>query len=185
MNDSPFPQFGGLPPNLVPNPPGEIPEAPGAGDAMASASPFTEALDIDQIIANLVLDRPLKLFIPDSIKKRFSQFEFRIINSMPGEIADAHNKGFREVTDPEAAALFTNLVAGTDKEGKAFRPLLFARPKAVGEHVRKRVRKQLQSLYAGMDPKNKEFNGSRVENVTSGPDASKGNFSGAGWNIKV
>lgn len=179
MNDSPFP---GIAPNLVPNPPGEIPEAPGPGAAMAK-SPFNEPLDVDAIIANLTLDRPLKLFIPN--RERYPGWEFRIINSIPGEIADAHNKGFREVSDPEIVGLFKDLVAGTDKDGKAFRPILTARPKKVGEHVRKRQRLQLQSLYAGMDPKNKEFQSSRAENVTTGPDASKGSFSGPAFRIRA
>jgi len=176
----PFP--GALPPNLTPNPPGEIPVAPEAGDATASMSPFVEALDVDAIIKNLVLDRPLKLFIPN--KEKMPDWEFRIINSIPSEIADAHNKGFREVTNPEMVRLFTDLVAGTDKDGKAFRPILMARPKAVGEHVRKRNRRQLKSLYAGMDPKNRELEGKYTKNVRDGADASHGSFSGAAFQIR-
>src|SRR5260370_268965 len=91
--------FAGLAPNLVPNPPADIPEASGAGNAMARQSPFLEALDVDAIIANLTLDRPLKLFIPN--REKYPDWEFRIINSIPAEMADAHNKGFREITDPE------------------------------------------------------------------------------------
>ena len=141
--------FQGLPPNLVPNAPPGTPEAPGPGDAMAALSPFSEPQDIASIIAQLKLDRPLKLYIPD--REKYPEWEFRIINSIPQEIADAHNKGFKQVSSPELVKLFDNLVAGTDKEGKAFRPLLFARPTQVGEHVRKLHRRQLQSLYAGMD----------------------------------
>lgn len=178
-----FNPFQGLPPNLVPNPPAGIPEAPGAGNAMAGQSPFSEPLDVDAIIANLTLDRPLKLFIPN--RERYPGWEFRIINSIPGEIADAHNKGFREVTDPDIVGLFKDLVAGSDKEGKAFRPILCARPKQVGDHVRRRHRMQLQSLYAGMDPRNKVINSKYAENVTTGNDASKGSFTGDGWRIRV
>jgi hypothetical protein len=174
----------GIAPNLIPNPPGEIPEAVSAGDATSGMSPFSEAIDVDKIIANLVLDRPLKLFIPEAIKRRFSDFEFRIVNSIPTEMADAHNKGFREVTDPEAAALFMDLVAGTDKNGKAFRPVLMGRPKAVGEHVRVQQRTQLRSLYAGMDPKNKDFDSKYAEKVDASA-GTKGQFTGAGWNIKL
>ena len=79
--------FPGLAPNLIPNPPGEIPQAPGAGDAMARLSPFSEPQDVDAIIANLMLDRPLKLFIPN--RDRYPEWGFRIINSIPQEIADA------------------------------------------------------------------------------------------------
>jgi len=176
--------FQGLTPNLIPNPPGEIPAAPGAGDAMAALSPFSEPQDVDAIIAALMLDRPLKLFIPN--RERYPNHEFRIINSIPQEIADAHNKGFKEVTDPELASLFTDLVAGTTKEGKAFRPILMARPKAVGDHVRTQVRKQLRSLYAGMDPANKVdgLEGKYTENVRTGKDASKGVFEGRAWKIR-
>jgi hypothetical protein len=174
--------FPGLSPNLIPNPPADIPEAPGAGNAMASMSPFSEPQDVDAIIANLTLDRPLKLFVPNQDK--YPDWEFRIINSIPHEIADAHNKGFKEVSDNELVGLFRDLVAGTDKDGKAFRPILVARPKAVGDHVRKRACLQLQSLYAGMDPSNKEFTGKYTENagVQAG---SKGQFTGAGFRIRA
>lgn len=182
MSSTPFPGAEGLAPNLIPNPPGEIPAPQEVGDAVKRLSPFSEAQDIDTIIANLTLDRPLKLYIPN--KERYPEYEFRIINSIPGEIADAHNKGWREVTDPELSTLFTDLVAGTDKTGKAFRPILCARPKKVGEYVRKRNRMQLQSLYAGMDPKNKELNGKYTSNVDA-KDGTKGSFEGAAWRIKV
>jgi hypothetical protein len=181
MTDNPFQP--GLPSNLMVNAPGEIPEAPGVQGVAGGKSPFAETLDYDEIIKNLNLNRPLKLYIPN--REQYPDWEFRIINSIPGEIADAHNKGFREVTSPEVAELFKDLVAGSDKTGKVFRPVLVARPKKVGEIVRKKQRLQLQSLYAGMDPKNKEFGSSRVENITAGPDASKGNFNGAGWRIKA
>jgi hypothetical protein len=186
MNDpfspAPVSPFGGLPPNLIPNPPSEIPSAPAAGDATARLSPFTEAQDVDAIIKNLVLDRPLKLYIPD--KHKYPEWEFRIINSIPTEIADAKNKGWREVSDAGLSGLFNDLVAGTDKDGKAFRPLLYARPKAVGEHIRKQTRKQLHSLYAGMDPRNKEMNGKYTSNVDA-KDGTKAQFEGAGWRIRV
>lgn len=179
---SPAGPFQGLPPNLIPNPPADIPEASGTGDALSTAAPFSEPQDINAIIAQLVLDRPLKLYIPN--RERFPQYEFRIINSIPQEIADAHNKGFREVTDPEMSKLFVDLVAGTDKTGKAFRPLLFARPKAVGEHVRREKRKQLRSLYAGMDPANKDMNGKYTSNVDKhGGTAAQ--FDGPAWRIRV
>lgn len=181
MNNAPNP-FEGLPDALKPNPPAAMPEPQAAGDAMASASPFKEALDVDAIIKNLTLDRPLKLYIPN--KEKFPGFEFRIINSIPHEIADAHNKGFKEVTDDNMSALFRDLVAGTDKDGKAFRPILVARPKAVGEHIRKRHRLQLASLYAGMDPSNKDLAGKYTANVDA-KDGTKGQFTGQAFRIKT
>lgn len=166
---------------LNPNPPGEMPSAPDVQEATAK-SPFAEALDMDAIFKNLILDRPLKLSIPKQYMH--PDFEFRIINSIPSEITAAHNKGFREVTDPELCKLFDSLIAGTDKTGKAFRPILCARPRAVGEHVRKAQRTQLRSLYAGMDPKNKELDGQ----YTKGVDKKDGTFldrQGSPWRIKV
>jgi len=179
MSMSPFP---GMSPNLIPNPPPAMPEAPGPGDATASLSPFNEPQNIDSIMAQLMLDRPLKLYIPD--KEKYPGWEFRIINSIPQEIADAHNKGFRQVTDPELSKLFDDLVAGTDKTGKAFRPLLFARAKAIGDHIRKRNRQMLQSLYAGMDPRNKDMSGKYTSSVGD-KDGTKGQFSGPGFRIRV
>lgn len=174
--------FDGLPNHLNPVLPGGIPEAPGAGDATASLSPFKEAIDIEDVIKNLVLDRPLKLSIPN--RDKYPDFEFRIINSIPQEIADAHNKGFKEVSDPDLAGLFTDLVAGTDKNGKAFRPMLMARPKAVGDIVRKQQQRQLQSLYAGMDPANKELGG-KYTNVEDKKSGTYGKFDGAGMKIRI
>lgn len=180
MTDNPF--SAGLTPNLIPNPPGEIPEPQAAGDAINRLSPFSEPQDVDSIIRQLVLDRPLKLFIPEQHKH--PDYEYRIINSIPQEIAAANNKGFREVTNPEAAALFESLVSGTDKHGKAFRPMLMARPKAVGEHVRKQTRAQLNSLYAGMDPSNKDLSGKYTSNVDRHA-GTKADFIGPAWRIKV
>jgi hypothetical protein len=179
---APNPFVDGLSPNLIPNPPPEMPGAPGPGDAMSALTPFTEAQDVDSIIKQLVLDRPLKLFIPN--REKYAGWEFRIINSIPQEIAAANNKGFRQVTDPELSKLFDDLVAGTDKSGKAFRPLLFARSSEVGKHIRKQNRRQLQSLYAGMDPTNKDMTGRYTKNVGS-RDGTEATFNGAGWQIKV
>lgn len=170
----------GLPSNLVPNAPGAIPEPLGAGDAMGSASPFSEPQNVDQIIAALKLNRPLKLFIPN--REKYPDWEFHVINSIPNEIADAHNKGFKEVTDPDIVSSFRDLVAGTDKDGKSFRPILCARPKAVGEHVRQRQRMQLQSLYAGMDPKNKEFQSGYAKNAVT---VSEADYRGPAWKIRI
>lgn len=165
MNNSPFPGGDlGLPPHLMPNMPGNVPEAPGPQDAVQALSPFTEPQDVDAIIKQLMIDRPLKLWIPD--KEQYPQHEFRIVNSIPQEIAAANNKGFRQVTDPKLTQLFDSLVAGTDKTGAAFRPLLFARSKQVGEVVRNRQRAQLRSLYAGMDPSNKQFDSKYGKPVT-------------------
>jgi hypothetical protein len=172
----------GIAPNLIPNPPGEIPGATEAGNAVAALSPFSEPQDVDAIIKNLTLDRPLKLFIPN--RHLYPNHEFRIVNSIPGELAAAHNKGFREVTNPELAGLFNDLVAGTDKTGKAFRPVLMGRPKAVGEHIRKQYRTQLRSMYAGMDPSNKDLSGKYTDNVDA-KNGTKGQFSGDAWRIKV
>lgn len=184
MSNDPFSAgpFGGIAPNLIPNPPGTIPEASGAADATASLSPFLEPLDLEEIYKNLVLNRPLKLFIPN--KHLYPQWEFRIINSIPQEIAAANNKGFRQVTDPELTKLFNDLVAGTDKEGKMYRPLLFARSKKVGDHVRRKHREEYASIVAGMDPKNKELEGQYTSNVDA-KGGTFGKFSGQGFRVRA
>lgn len=183
MNDTTNP-FEGLPDALKPNPPAAIPEPQAAGDAMASASPFKGPLDVDAIIKNLTLDRPLKLFIPRRIMEKYSHVEFRIINDIPHEIATAGNQGFQAVADPECVELFDGLVAGTDKTGKAYRPLLYGRPKAVGRHILNLQRKQLASLYAGMDPSNKDLAGKYTANVEA-KDGTKGQFTGQVFRVKT
>ena len=185
MNDPTDPNpFQGLPDALKPNPPADIPQPQAAGDAMSSASPFKEALDYEQIKKNLVLDRPMKLFIPQRILDMFPDFHFRVINSIPSEIAAANNKGWSAVTHPEAVELFNGLVAGTDKTGKAYYPLLYGRPKAISKHIANLYRKQLASLYAGMDPSNKDLSGKYTANVDA-KDGTKGQFTGAGFRIKT
>lgn len=175
-------ETSGTPEFLQPNPPSPVPEPQSAGDGMTGTLPFVEPQDHDSSIRNLILDRPLKLFIPRNLMH--AEYEYRIINSIPSEIADAHNKGFKAVTNPEVAVLFNDLVAGTDKDGKAFRPILCARPKVVGAHVRKRNRMTLASLYAGMDPSNKEFQGKYTDKVNA-QAGTKGQFSGPAFRIKV
>jgi hypothetical protein len=178
---TPFPGFG-MSPNLIPNPPPSMPEVPGVSNAVAGLSPFSEPQDVESIIKQLNLDRPLKLYIPD--RHLYPQWEFRIINSVAHEIADAHNKGFEQVTHERLVRLFDNLVAGTDKEGKAFRPILCARSTKVGDHVRKQNCLKLQSLYAGMDPANKEFSGKYTYKVDK-KDGTFGQFSGWGFRIRA
>jgi len=183
MTYQPANPFAGLPENLVPNPPPGMPEAPGPGDAMKTLSPFRKALDVDEIIKNLILDRPLKLYIPDV--QKYPEFEFRIINDIPSERAQAHNKGYREVDLPELVEAFNGLIAGSDKNGKPYAPLLMARPRAVSREIIKRQRRQLHSIYAGMDPANKEFNSSKYTKNAGALGGSEGSFSGAGFRIRV
>lgn len=181
--NTPFPGAG-LPPHLTGGAPAEMPAPQEAGNAVKALSPFSEAQDIDAIMAMLTLDRPLKLHIPN--REKYTEHDFRIINSIPGEKAAAHNKGWREVTDPDLIAGFDQLVAGTTKDGQAFRPLLMARPKKVTEHIQRQNRMQLRSLYAGMDPRNKA--GDITGKYTMPVDAKDGTFlnrEGRPWTIRV
>ncbi len=181
MTDSPF---ASLAPNLIPNPPAEIPEAPGAGDAMERLSPFKEAQDVNSIIKNLTLDRPLALYIPD--REKYKDHQFRIINDTSTEMAAALRKGWRPVDNPALKSLFDDKVSGTDKTGKITRPVLMSRENAIGEEIAKRNRQTLHDLYQGMDPSNKQFNSKYADTV--GPVSrgeTKGKFEGQGWKIKV
>lgn len=182
MSNTPW--SDGLPPSLSPNPPAAAPEAPGPGDAMAGAAPFKDALDVDDIIKNLVLDRPLKLSMPHEMLAKYSGYEFRYINDIPHEYADAHRKGFRKVDDPDVIALLSNLVAGTDKVGKSFGVSLFARPKQVGDVIRQRHRQQLAGIYAGMNPENKQFSGKYTDNAGR-HGGSAASFEGPAFRIRV
>jgi hypothetical protein len=181
---SPFVPTGGLSENLVPNPPADIPSAPEVWDATASLSPFKEAQDVDQIIQQLTLDRPLPLYIPD--RQRYADFEFHIINDTPQEVAEAMRKGWQAIDNPELVKLFEGKVSGVDKTGKITRPVLMARSRRIGELFAKRNRQQLHDMYQSMDPRNKSFNSKYADTeavINSG--ATKGQFSGAGWKIKV
>lgn len=181
---SPFVPTGGLSENLVPNPPADIPEAPAVNDATASLSPFKEAQDVDTIISQLTLDRPLPLYVPN--REKYSDFEFHIINDTPQELAEAMRKGFQPADDPELVKLFEGKVSGTDKTGKITRPVLMARSKRIGELIAKRNRQQLHDMYLSMDPRNRPFNSKYAEtDAVINAGVTKGQFSGAGWRIKV
>jgi hypothetical protein len=61
-----------------------------------------------------------------------------------------------------------------------------ARSRKIGELFAKRNRQQLHDMYQSMDPRNKSFNSKYADTeavINSG--ATKGQFSGAGWRIKV
>jgi hypothetical protein len=174
----------GVPENLIPNPPPDIPEAPEAGNAMASLSPFKEPQNVDDIISRLTLDRPLPLYIPD--RERYSDYEFHIINDVPQEMAEAMRKGWQVVDDQEMVKLFEGKVSGTDKSGKITKPILMARSKRIGELVAKRNRQILHDMYQSMDPRNKQFNSKYADTeAVINAGTTKGQFSGAGWRIKV
>ncbi|MBR0712690.1 hypothetical protein [Bradyrhizobium liaoningense] len=178
--------FSGLAPNLIPTPPASMPEPPGVGDAMQALSPFSKVQDIDSIISGLTLNRELKLFIPQDIKERFSQYEFRVINDTPTEIAHAKRQYFEVVDDPEAVALFSGLVSGSTKDGRITKPVLVARDKRVGKKLANLKRQALQQQYAAMDPKNRSFNSAHAETqsvVNAG--VTSGKFSGDFWRIKL
>ncbi len=174
INPNPNPFENGLSPHLIPNPPTDMPQAPGAGDAMVALSPFKEAQDVDSIIAQLTLDRPLTLYIPN--RERYPEHEFHIINDTAQEMAEATRKGWQPVDNPELVKLFQDKVSGIDKTGKITRPLLMARSKKIGEIVAKRHRKALKDLYAGMDPTTKQFNSKYVKTQ---PTISSGDTAGA------
>jgi len=166
-----FDPYAGLPPNLVPTPPAAMPEAPGVPE---TRSPFVKPLDASTIIDNLSLDRELVLFIPN--RDKYPQHEFRIINDTPQEYADAARKGFQPVDDPELVRLFEGKVSGTDKTGKVTKPVLVARPLAVGDAVRKQIAQRVDNLKSSMDPKRRKLNVGDAEKYASIVD-SLSNFS--------
>jgi len=83
------------------------------------------------------------------------------------------------------AGLFEDLVAGTSKDGKAFRPMLMARDKRIGKLVQERNRKELASIYAGMDPRNVNTLSGKYTDRVDEQGLSAGKFQGDGWRIKI
>jgi hypothetical protein len=181
---SPFVPTGGLPENLVPKPPADIPEAPEAGDAMSTLADSPAEQEIKDIIASLTLERPLPLYIPE--REKYQDKSFHIINSTPQEMAEAMRFHWRPVTDPALLALFEGKVSGIDKTGKITTPVLMERDIRITQAYDKLKRQKLHDMYAGMDPRNKQFNSKYADTeavINSG--TTKGQFSGAGWRIKV
>jgi len=174
----------GLPENLVPNPPSNIPEVPPMNDAMASMSNGNDAQDVDSIIASLTLNRELPLYIPD--RDRYPQKSFHIINDTPQELAAAMRLHWKPCTDLHMLALFEGKVSGVDKTGKITRPLLMERDARITAAYDRLTRQQLHDMYKGMDPRNKQFNSKYADTeavINSG--TTKGQFTGQGWRIKV
>jgi hypothetical protein len=174
----------GLPENLVPNPPADIPEAPEAGDAMAALQDTPDEQEIKDIVANLTLDRPLPLYIPD--REKYSNLSFHIINDDVQELAEAMRYHWKPTTNPRLLALFEGKVAGVSKEGKIRRPILMERDVRITWAYDKLKRQRLHDMYAGLDPRNRQFNSKYADTeVTNNAGITKGQFSGAGWRIKV
>lgn len=181
---SPFVPSGGLSENLVPNPPADIPEAPTVNDATASLSNGNDAQDVDSIIASLTLERPLPLYIPG--RERYPEKSFHIINDNPQELAEAMRIHWKPVTDPYLLALFEGKVSGVDKTGKIMRPILMERDKRISDAYDKLKRQKLHDMYQGLDPRNRQFNSKYADTETViNAGTTKGQFSGAGWRIKV
>lgn len=175
---------GGLTENLVPNPPADIPEAPDINDAAASAPDTPEAQEINDIIAGLTLRRELPLYIPE--RDKYKHKSFHIINDNPQELAAAMRTHWKPCTDPYLKELFEGKVSGVDKTGKIMRPMLMERDIRITQAYEKLQRQQLHDMYAGMDPRNKQFNSKYADTeAVSNAGITKGQFSGAGWRIKV
>lgn len=180
-NPAPFQNFdpnAGLSPNLVPSPPPAMPAPQDLPDPSAHNYPFSEPQDVESIIAQSTIERPLPLFIPPELKHK--GMEYHIINDTPQELAAAMRRGWQLVTNQDLVKLFEGKVSGSDKTGKITKPLLVARDRRIGAHEAKLKRQKLAEQNKGLDPKSRSFNSSRAENITVGPDASKGDFSGIG-----
>lgn len=176
----------GIAPNLLVTPPADMPQAPEAGDATATLSPFIEAQDVDSIIAQLSLDRPLPLHIPN--REKYIGYQFHIINDNTHEHAAATRRGFRPVTDPDLLKLFEGKVAGTDKDGKIMKPVLMARERRIGDVEDAKKRQKLAEQNRGLDPRNKTFNSKYADdqNAVHNQGVTKAKFEGAGMgNIRV
>lgn len=181
---SPFVPTGSLPENLVPHPPADIPEAPDVNDAVAAAPDTPEAQEINDIIAGLTLRRELPLYIPE--REKYKNKSFHIINDVPQELAAAMRIHWKPVTDPHLLSLFEGKVSGVDKTGKIMKPMLMERDIRITQAYEKLGRQQLHDMYAGMDPRNKQFNSKYADTETViNAGTTKGQFSGAGWRIKV
>lgn len=182
MDNSPFQNFNpnaGLAPNLIPTPPAAMPEAPGAGDAMQSLSPFAKPQDVDQIINQLSIDRPLPLFIPN--REKYPNYQFHIINDTPQEMAAALRRGWQPVDDPELVKLFADKVSGSTKEGRITRPVLMGRDRRIGDHEDRLKRAKLDEQNKGLDPRNKSFGSKYVDtSLTINSGDTKGRFEGTG-----
>lgn len=175
---------GGLAENLVPNPPADIPEAPEAGDAMSLLPDTPEEQNVKSIIAGLTLHRELPLYIPE--RDKYKNKSFHIINDTPQELAAAMRIHWMPVTDPSLLALFEGKVSGVDKTGKIMKPILMERDIRITHAYDKLKRQQLSDMYQSMDPRNKSFNSKYADTeAVINAGTTKGQFSGAGWRIKV
>lgn len=180
---SPFVPSGGLPENLVPNPPADIPEPVEPGNAMEAVSPFSEPQNYESVVESLSLNRPLPLFIPN--RDRYKEHDFHVINDSPQEYAAAARLGWQVADHYELKKNFEGKVSGIDKTGKITKPVLMARDKRITELLAKRQRQSLHDMYEAMDPRNKQFNSKYADTeAVINAGTTKGQFTGA-WRIKV
>jgi hypothetical protein len=175
----------GLPPNLVPTPLPDIPAVPEIADPTDALYPFNQPQNVESILQNITIDRPLPLFIPPELKHK--RMEYRIINDRPEEFAAAMMRHWQPVDKAELLKLFEGRVSGSDKTGRLMKPILMARDARIGEAEMKLKRQKLAEQNAGLDPKNRTFNSKYVDpRLTINSGDTTGRFSGVGMGrIKV
>src|SRR5579859_153290 len=149
-----FDPNAGLPPNLIPTPQAEIPETTDVVDFSSDARyPFNKPQDVDSILKNITIERPLPLYIPKELKH--PQMEYRVINDRPEEIAAAMRRHWMPVDRQELLELFEGRVSGSDKAGRLMKPILMARDRRIGMAETKLKRQKLGEQNQALDPRTK------------------------------
>jgi hypothetical protein len=129
----------------------DMPAAGGPDNMPGPPDPFDmSGYDIEQIKANLVTDRAVKLDVPR--RMRNPNFEYRFINTTPGNYQRWYARGFREVTDPALVQRYRDLHGGV-KDGHAFGTMLIARPKVIGDADHGKSMRQYREMMSSLNPR--------------------------------
>jgi hypothetical protein len=158
------------------------PEMPGPRTFEASSakeSPFAEPLDEEELVKNLMLDKPLKLTIPSFLDQ--VGYEYGFATTRPGGLAKWESKGWRKVDNIRVRDTFAHLHGGKDENGKEYGVVLMARPKSVAKFARRRSQQLYLQQQRDMHPKNKTLDiDSEYARVEDNRDVTKYNRSGFG-----
>ena len=138
--------------------PGTMPEPAAAPiDAFVPPAPFVEALDEDELIRNLALDRRAKLEIPQHLMH--PDYVYRFVNAQPHNVMKWQALGYRPVTTPELADAYRHLHAGVNERGEGFGIILMAQPKRVAQLRRERIRADIREARKALDPRTRVLEG--------------------------
>jgi len=150
---------------------------------MASASPFKEALDVDEIIQKSDARQAAKVVHPEQ-RKNTRNTSSGLSTAFRTKLQTPTIRVSRKSPNRKWPHYSAILSPAPIKTARRSVPILVARPKAVGDHIRKALPRAARQSVRRHGPSNKDLAGKYTSNVDA-KDGTKGQFTGAGFRIKA